>query len=54
MSYSLNELYQHLPEVLATIDYREDEIEAAKARGVSLSTYEKMAKRVKDVRALGY
>jgi len=49
-----NELYQRLPELLATINYREDEMEAAKTRGESLRTYEKMAKLIEDIRALGY
>jgi hypothetical protein len=49
-----NELYQRLPELLATINYRVDEMEAAKARGESLRTYEKMAKQIQDVRTLGY
>jgi hypothetical protein len=49
-----NELYQRLPELLATINYREDEMEAAKARGESLRTYEKMPKLIDDIRVLGY
>jgi hypothetical protein len=49
-----NELYLHLPKLLATIIYREDEMEAAKARGESLRTYEKMAKLIEDIRTLGY
>jgi hypothetical protein len=49
-----NELYQRLPELLAAITYWEDEMEAAKTRGESLRTYEKMAKLIEDVRALGY
>jgi hypothetical protein len=49
-----NELYLRLPELLATINYREDEMEAAKARGESLRTYEKMAKLIEDIRGLGY
>jgi hypothetical protein len=49
-----NELYQRLPVLLAKINYRADEIEAAMARGKSLRTYEKMAKLIVDIRALEY
>lgn len=49
-----NEAYQRLPELLAVVSYWEDEMEAAKSRGESLRTYEKMAKMIEEVRALGY
>lgn len=48
------ELYQRLPELLAVISYWEDELIAAKERGESLRTYEKMAKLLEEVKALGY
>ncbi len=49
-----NELYQQLPELLARIDDWEERMQAAKERGESLRTYEKMAKLIEDIRALGY
>jgi hypothetical protein len=49
-----NESYQRLPELLARIDHWEEELEAAKARGESVRTYEKLAKFIEDVRSLGY
>lgn len=49
-----NECYQRLPELLARIEYWEEEIIAAKARGESLRTYEKLAKLIEEARALGY
>ena len=49
-----NETYQRLPELLALIDYWEQEIVLAKDRGESLRTYEKLAKLIEEVRALGY
>lgn len=49
-----NELYQRLPELLAIIDYWDEEYIAAKERGESVRTYEKMARLIEDVRALGY
>ena len=49
-----NEAYQRLPELLALIDYWEEEIVLAKDRGESLRTYEKLAKLIEEVRALGY
>ena len=49
-----NECYQRLPELLARIEDWEEEIIAAKARGESLRTYEKLAKLIEEVRALGY
>lgn len=49
-----NESYQHLPELLARIDDWEERIMAAKVRGESLRTYEKLAKFIEEVRALGY
>lgn len=49
-----NECYQRLPELLARIDDWEERMIAAKARGESLRTYEKLAKLIEEVRALGY
>jgi len=49
-----NECYQRLPELLATIDDWEERMIAAKARGESVRTYEKLAKLIGEVRALGY
>jgi len=49
-----NECYQRLPELLARIEYWEEEVIAAKARGESLRTYEKLAKLIEEARALGY
>jgi phage shock protein A len=49
-----NEAYQRLPELLARIDEWEDQVEAAKARGESLRTYEKLIKLIEEVRGLGY
>jgi hypothetical protein len=49
-----NECYQRLPELLARIEYWEEEIIAAKARGESLRTYEKLAKLIEEARVLGY
>jgi hypothetical protein len=49
-----NECYQRLPELLARIEDWEEEIIAAKARGESLRTYEKLAKLIEEVKALGY
>jgi hypothetical protein len=49
-----NECYQRLPELLARIDDWEERMIAAKARGESVRTYEKLAKLIGEVRALGY
>jgi hypothetical protein len=49
-----SELYQRLPELLARIEHWEEEMVAAKARGESARTYEKLGKLIEDVRALGY
>jgi hypothetical protein len=49
-----NECYQRLPELLARIEDWEEQMMAAKARGESLRTYEKIAKLIEEVRALGY
>jgi hypothetical protein len=49
-----NEAYQRLPELLALIEDWEDQVEAAKARGESLRTYEKLVKFIDEVRGLGY
>jgi hypothetical protein len=49
-----NEAYQRLPELLARIEDWEEEIVAAKARGESLRTYEKLATLIEEVRLLGY
>jgi len=49
-----NESYQGLPELLARLQEAEDEMIAAKARGESLRTYEKLAKLIEEVKALGY
>ncbi len=43
-----------LPSLIAVIDYWEAEIEAAKARGESLRTYEKLTKLIDEVRTLGF
>lgn len=48
------ESYQRLPELLARLDEAEEEMVAARARGESLRTYEKLAKLIEEVRALGY
>jgi hypothetical protein len=49
-----NECYQRLPELLAKIDDWEERMIAAKVRGESLRTYEKLAKLIEEARALGY
>lgn len=49
-----NESYQRLPELLARIDEWEERIMAAKDRGESMRTYEKLVKLIEEVRALGY
>jgi hypothetical protein len=49
-----SEAYQRLPELLARIDDWEVRMLAAKAKGESLRTYEKLAKLIEEVRALGY
>jgi hypothetical protein len=49
-----NESYQRLPELLARIDDWEERIMAAKVRGESLRTYEKLTKLIEEIRALGY
>jgi hypothetical protein len=49
-----NESYQRLPELLARIDDWEVRMLAAKAKGESLRTYEKLAKLIEEIRALGY
>lgn len=49
-----NELYQRLPELLARIDDWEGEMKAAKARGESMRTYEKLAKLIDDIRQIGF
>ena len=49
-----SECYQRLPNLLALVDDWEVRILAAKARGESLRTYEKLAKFIEEVRALGY
>lgn len=43
-----------LPELKALIDHWEDEMIAAKERGESMRTYEKLAKFIDEARALGY
>ena len=48
------ESYQRLPELLARLVEAEEEMIAAKARGESLRTYEKLAKLIEEVKALGY
>ena len=49
-----NEYYQRLPQLLARIEDWEEQMIAAKGRSESLRTYEKMAKLIEEVRALGY
>jgi hypothetical protein len=49
-----SECYQRLPELLARIDDWEERMIAAKARGESMRTYEKLAKLVEEIRTLGY
>jgi hypothetical protein len=49
-----SEMYQRLPNLLALVDDWEIRILAAKNRGESLRTYEKLAKFIEEVRALGY
>lgn len=49
-----NSHYQQLPELLARVDHWEDELIAAKARGESVRTYEKLAFLIEEIRALGY
>jgi hypothetical protein len=49
-----SECYQRLPELLARIDDWEAQIVAAKTRGESLRTYEKLVKLIEEIRALGY
>jgi hypothetical protein len=49
-----NGCYQGLPELLARIDDWEERIMAAKGRGESLRTYEKLVRLIEEVRALGY
>jgi hypothetical protein len=43
-----------LPELLAKIEDWEERMMAAKGRGESLRTYEKMAKLIEEIRVLGY
>jgi hypothetical protein len=43
-----------LPELLARIEDWEEQMMAAKGRGESLRTYEKLGKLIEEVRALGY
>lgn len=47
-------MYQNLPELLAVISHWEDELNAAKARGESLRTYDKLSSLLEDVKSLGY
>jgi hypothetical protein len=49
-----NERYQDLPDLLNVITYWEDELNAARERGESLRTYEKLAKLIEEVKLLGY
>ena len=49
-----SEAYQRLPELLARINDWEEQIMAAKARGESMRTYEKLVKLIEEIRALGY
>lgn len=49
-----NEYYQRLPQLLARIEDWEEQIMAAKGRDESLRTYEKLAKLIEEIRALGY
>lgn len=49
-----NECYQRLPELLARIDDWEVRFLAAKAKGESLRTYEKLVKLIEEIRTLGY
>jgi hypothetical protein len=49
-----NEFYQRLPELLVTMQNWEEQIIAAKARGESMRTYEKLVKFIEEIRALGY
>lgn len=49
-----NDCYQRLPELLARINDWEERIIAAKARGESMRTYEKLTKLIEELRALGY
>jgi hypothetical protein len=43
-----------LPELLARLQDAEDEMIAARARGESLRTYEKLANLIEEVKLLGY
>jgi hypothetical protein len=49
-----NECYQRLPKLLVRIQDWEEEVLAAKTRGESLRTYEKLEKLIQQVRVLGY
>lgn len=45
---------QAIPSLIAVLDYWEDEYLAAKARGESGRTYEKMMQLIEEVRGLGF
>jgi len=49
-----NELYQRLPELLGRLADAKDEMQAAKDRGESLRTYDKLAKLFEDLEQIGY
>ena len=49
-----NEAYQRLPELLARVEDWEEQMVAAKDRGESLRTYEKLGKLIEEIRVLGY
>lgn len=49
-----NEKYQRLPELLSLIDHWESELLAARQRGESTRTYEKLEKLLTDIRSIGY
>ena len=44
----------NLPELIARINYWEDEYQAARERGESCRTYEKMMNLIEELRILGY
>jgi hypothetical protein len=48
------EQVQAVPELIAKFNHWEDELIAARERGESLRTYEKLAKLLDEVRALGF
>jgi len=49
-----NELYQRLPELLGRLADAKDEMQAARDRGESMRTYDKLAKLFQDLEVIGF